>query len=149
MRLVDADIATDAISNMREEPEYQHVGEDWKIGLMHAEDMLDEQPTVDAIPTDWLTAKISEHNNDGFAWMFEAVRDEWRRERGEALRDAPTVEERKKGRWVVYKAPDKYHCSLVKCPFCGEDMIAEAEEYNFCPNCGAKMERDEEWQGKE
>lgn len=48
------------------------------------------------------------------------------------------------GRWVIYKAPDAYHCGLVKCPFCGEEMIAESDEYNFCPNCGAKMdgERD-------
>lgn len=50
--------------------------------------------------------------------------------------------ERKRGKWIVYKAPDKQHCGLVKCPFCGEDMIAEADEYNFCPNCGADMRGD-------
>lgn len=44
------------------------------------------------------------------------------------------------GRWVVYKAPDAYHCGLVKCPFCGEEMIAESDEYNYCPHCGAKMD---------
>ena len=54
----------------------------------------------------------------------------------------PTTEERKRGKWIVYKAPDKQHCGLVKCPFCGEDMIAEADEYNFCPNCGADMRGD-------
>ena len=43
-------------------------------------------------------------------------------------------------RWVIYKAPDAYHCGLVKCSFCGEEMIAESDEYNFCPNCGAKMD---------
>lgn len=53
----------------------------------------------------------------------------------------PIIEERKRGKWIVYKAPDKQHCGLIKCPFCGEDMIAEADEYNFCPNCGAQMER--------
>ena len=51
--------------------------------------------------------------------------------------------ERKTGKWEVYKAPDKYHCGLVKCPFCGEEMIAEADEYNFCPNCGSEMRGDE------
>ena len=57
----------------------------------------------------------------------------------------PEQPERKRGKWIVYKAPDKQHCGLVKCPFCGEDMIAEADEYNFCPNCGADMrgEQDE------
>ena len=55
--------------------------------------------------------------------------------------EQPTIEERKRGKWIVYKAPDKQHCGLMKCPFCGEDMIAEADEYNYCPNCGAQMER--------
>ena len=58
--------------------------------------------------------------------------------------DAPTIEQRKTGKWIVYKAPDKYHCGLCKCPFCGEGMIAESDEYNFCPNCGARMDGDEE-----
>ena len=57
----------------------------------------------------------------------------------EMIDHMPTIEERKKGKWIVYKAPDKYHCGLVKCPFCGDDMIAEADEYNYCPNCGADM----------
>ena len=57
---------------------------------------------------------------------------------------APTIEERKKGEWIVYKAPDKYHCGLCKCPFCGEGMIAESDEYNYCPKCGAKMNGVEE-----
>ena len=51
--------------------------------------------------------------------------------------------ERKTGKWEVYKAPDKYHCGLVKCPFCGEEIIAEADEYNYCPNCGAYMRGEE------
>lgn len=56
------------------------------------------------------------------------------------LEQMPSAQpERKRGKWIVYKAPDKQHCGLVKCPFCGEDMIAEADEYNFCPNCGAEM----------
>ena len=51
--------------------------------------------------------------------------------------------EREKGKWIVYKAPDKYHCGLIKCPFCGEEGIAEADEYNYCPNCGADMRGDQ------
>lgn len=58
----------------------------------------------------------------------------------ERLNDAADVATARHGRWVVYKAPDAYHCGLVKCPFCGEEMIAESDEYNYCPNCGAKMD---------
>ena len=52
--------------------------------------------------------------------------------------------ERKKGRWIFYKSPDKYHCGLVKCPFCFTEGIAEADEYNFCPNCGAELRGGED-----
>lgn len=54
------------------------------------------------------------------------------------LGDLPTAE--KKGKWIVHKSPDEYHCGIVKCPFCGEELIAEPNEYCFCPNCGARME---------
>ena len=43
------------------------------------------------------------------------------------------------GEWIVFKAPDALHCGLVKCPFCSEELIAEPDEYHYCPNCGAKM----------
>ena len=59
------------------------------------------------------------------------------------IADLPTAQP-KKGKWIVYKAPDRYHCGLVKCQFCGEEMIAEADEYHFCPNCGADMRGEEE-----
>ena len=36
---------------------------------------------VDAIPIEWLKHKRDEHCNDGFAWIYEAVIDEWGKER--------------------------------------------------------------------
>lgn len=48
-------------------------------GRVEWEDIIDA-PTVDAVPIDWLICKRNEHNNDGFAWIFEAVIDDWRRE---------------------------------------------------------------------
>lgn len=51
--------------------------------------------------------------------------------------------ERKTGKWVVFEAPDELHCGLVKCPFCKEELIAKPDEYSYCPNCGAKMEREQ------
>ena len=38
------------------------------------------EPTVDAVPIEWLIRERNKHRNDGFAWIFEAVMDEWRRE---------------------------------------------------------------------
>lgn len=48
--------------------------------------------------------------------------------------------ERKTGKWIVIPAPDNLHCGLVKCPFCGELLVGEPNEYNFCSNCGARLE---------
>lgn len=48
------------------------------------------------------------------------------------------------GKWIVFSPPDDLHCGVVECPFCGEELIAEPNEYNFCPNCGADMRGEQE-----
>lgn len=57
----------------------------------------------------------------------------------EEVRHAPTIEERKKGKWI-WKTGDVYRCSE-----CETDVhVAEYMEepiYNFCPYCGAEMMR--------
>ena len=49
------------------------------------------------------------------------------------LRDAPTIEERKKGKWI--KQAIGWKCS--NCVLCTNDRGADS--FNFCPNCGADM----------
>ena len=56
------------------------------------------------------------------------------------LEDAPTIEERKKGKWE--KIRDSY-CAW-SCSVCKEIVIAMPEQmgrplYDYCPNCGADM----------
>lgn len=52
---------------------------------------------------------------------------------------APTIEERKKGEWNTDKeSPEYATCSV--CGHCDWDCT-ESEYFNFCPNCGAEMER--------
>jgi hypothetical protein len=58
------------------------------------------------------------------------------------------------GKWE-YKQLDEYKYYQVTCPFCGAqywgnyDAYNEPDEFNYCPNCGAKMdgERKEENEG--
>jgi len=54
---------------------------------------------------------------------------------------AADVRENKRGRWILEIEPDGkpycFHCSV-----CDDDFhyIGITTKYNFCPNCGAKME---------
>lgn len=49
--------------------------------------------------------------------------------------DAPTIEERPKGEWIT-----KHHVHGVT--YCSEcDFELKIDDTNFCPNCGARMER--------
>jgi len=45
-RLIDADEPMTKISTMMQEPDYQHEGENWMIGLIMARDAIDDAPTV-------------------------------------------------------------------------------------------------------
>lgn len=55
-----------------------------------------------------------------------------------AVEDAPTIEpERKKGKWVVKEEDWRKQQSWHECSECG---FATSRQYNFCPNCGTKMD---------
>lgn len=89
-------------------------------------DALNERMYHDAFETDSDMQKW-----DGGCWirykMFE-----------NAIKDAPIVEERKKGNWVGI---DDEPCETFECDVCGfvlGDWI-EGAFYNYCPNCGADM----------
>ncbi len=49
--------------------------------------------------------------------------------------DAPTIEERPKGKWIELNG----HVYDYRCSCC--QYISYDEKTNFCPNCGARMER--------
>ena len=61
-------------------------------------------------------------------------------EAGMTINDLQAVEERPRGRWVnrslniIYPAWERYTCSA-----CG----GNSDRYDFCPNCGACMEKGE------
>lgn len=48
----------------------------------------------------------------------------------------PTIEP-KKGKWIYHEPLDVFECSV-----CGRQMVRNI--FNYCPWCGAKMERSEE-----
>ena len=54
------------------------------------------------------------------------------------IHDAPTVEERPKGKWII----DGHHIRCNRCNeyICNTDREGNKIPDNFCPNCGAKMD---------
>ena len=54
-----------------------------------------------------------------------------------AIENAPTIEERKKGKWNYHEPLDVFECSV-----CGGQMVRNV--FNYCPWCGADMRGDED-----
>ena len=51
--------------------------------------------------------------------------------------DAPTIEERKTGKWIQEIIRHEYGSTVLwKCSSCGKMATGM---YNYCPNCGARM----------
>lgn len=59
------------------------------------------------------------------------------------IEHAPTIEERKKGKWIHHKPFDCEHhnCNTcIECSCCGTWFGADSyAQTNYCPNCGAYM----------
>ena len=60
--------------------------------------------------------------------------------------EQPTIEERKKGKWnAYYHSIDdiSYSCNLCghSAPYDLWEGKAKQKKWNYCPNCGARMER--------
>ena len=51
--------------------------------------------------------------------------------------NAPTIEERKTGKWIEITPEEGHDIYTVKCDQCG---VYEFFETNYCHNCGTKME---------
>lgn len=102
------------------------------------DDLISRQAAIDAVEA--ITWYHQNRNNEMVSGANSELHQEWYKADDiyAALDNVPTAE--KRGKWIVHKSPDEYHCGLVECPFCRTELIAEPNEYCFCPNCGARME---------
>ena len=53
------------------------------------------------------------------------------------IESIPSAE--RKGEWIEHRPPTNDYCGMVECPFCGEELVGEPTDFNYCPNCGARM----------
>lgn len=58
----------------------------------------------------------------------------------EFIGDAPTIEERKKGKWIW--DDEGYHCSECFFHAYGNTLECLDGTYRYCPKCGAKMDEE-------
>ena len=66
-RYIDADIPIKKISATYKEPEYQHEGENWQVGLCIAESIILNTPTADVVEI--VRCKNCEHYYDGKCYV--------------------------------------------------------------------------------
>lgn len=56
----------------------------------------------------------------------------------EKIDEAPTIDPVRHGGWVEFVNEDGYHD--LRCSLCGEEQHVTFVKFNYCPNCGARME---------
>lgn len=58
-----------------------------------------------------------------------------------AIATAPTIEERKKGKWIIHpEVKNIYGGTYIECSECGEKYVVQyVDDEKFCRNCGADM----------
>ena len=99
-------------------------------------DALAEQ--VDNLCSDWNENWIG---NDNQSFILHS-------DVSDLISDAPTVDavEVVHGEWIMCE--DENDCEYIECPLCGEqfydgDNDTFDKPWNYCPNCGAKMDENE------
>lgn len=72
------------------------------------------------------------------------TRDEMLLNLEQMVRIAPTIDPVKHGRWKNRHSPWAEGGSVMVCSCCEKSIATLGEKMKFCPNCGAKMDADEE-----
>lgn len=70
----------------------------------------------------------------------------------EGVKEQPTIEERKRGKWIERNPQNSDTCRLIECDQCGFSHIVGfnvpyehwIENRNFCERCGADMREGQE-----
>lgn len=75
---------------------------------------------------------LSARGNGKYEEVMIAYKDE--------IDDIPTVEERKKGKWILDDKPGRYRCSECLSVASRDDNGAESLS-DYCGVCGARMEK--------
>ena len=92
--------------------------------------MANEKRLIDAYA---LWAEFMDYADTGIEFDGEGVAN--------AIANAPTVDtvEVVHGRWIWTVTGEEDYEQYYRCSKCNDHMYSE---YNYCPNCGAKMDKE-------
>ena len=103
-------------------------------------DLIDRQAAIDAMAN-----TLWHYPNECYRNLNEYEISKGLAELG--LRSVPTVEP-KKGKWISEKNKSYSGGGCWRCSNCGYgyawDAFFEVDSFNYCPNCGARMEGKDE-----
>lgn len=167
-RLIDANALMTFVAGYVDEPDYQHTGEDWRNGAWAVGYEISTAPTEDAVPVDqfnalknlvngeWVDCEIVQEAlgidfSTGFK-MFDFSRTaEWNPAplNGQKITTKFRLKNAAKvvhGRWEIEGDDDNLGCSYF-CSNCQDSfdedwfyVTGKYRHFNYCPNCGAKMD---------
>ena len=119
-----------------------------KIKTHHARIVVDGTADKPYYSIEWFDPAKKEYYL-GYSSYFMGNVFNWLSECFEIV-DAPTVDavEVVHGRWKAHKPDCRGYTAGFICSCCGDtiytDYCMKECEYNYCPNCGAKMDRGED-----
>ena len=109
-----------------------------------AEEVLRSLPPAQPVATDTIRRQAAkEAYCKHFCYRGVACPDNLCKEVNEAFDKLPPAQpERKTGTWIPYDTIPRY--VICRCSACGTDILVpcinDKTIFNYCPNCGAKME---------
>lgn len=109
------------------------------------DDLISRRAAIDALEKE---KPIPFVNEDGSIDPFGAgQQNQWYRD-GIAIMNMPSAQpERKKGRWIRHSIGHENTPWGFDCSACGKWFVIgedTAEQYNYCPNCGAEMKGEDD-----
>lgn len=132
-----------AICVLPNEKEFEHL--EWLLKNHYKQepcnDAISRQAAIDAVEKNTFRLTFAEeHNCEGYvAWSAEAVYSDVIE--GALLELPPVTPQPKIGHWITTRTfmhDGEYYCDKCKC------AAPNNEKWDYCPNCGAKMQEVEE-----